>query len=112
MAEKEKTKAASGQQEPVPSSSIAITNTYRNQPLLFHVIGGSVRLGPFETREISRDHLGSPELAHLVASGAVLVREIETADSPEDGDPAPRRNRQRNASPAEQNAEPGEANQQ
>ena len=110
MAEKEKTKAASEQQEPVGSQSIAITNAYRNQPLLFHVIGGSIRLGPFETLEISRDHLGSPELTHLIAKGAVLVREIKTADAPEGGDPAPRRTRQRSAGPAEQNSESGEVN--
>lgn len=54
--------------------SVAVTNTYRNQPLLFHVSGGSVRLGPCETREISRDHLASPELAQLISTGVVQVR--------------------------------------
>lgn len=58
---------------------LAVTNTYRNQPILFHVLGGSVRLGPFETRELNRDCLASPELLQLVRTGVVQVREIDAA---------------------------------
>jgi hypothetical protein len=92
----ERMKATADKDEAQLSSKIAVTNTYRNQPLLFHVVGGSVRLGPFERREISRDHLTSPELAHLVLTGAIQVSELDPPDaseSPEDDDASTRQSR-------------------
>lgn len=74
MAETEKP----AERQPSQSAGkVVVTNTYRNQPLLFHVIGGSVRLGPFETRELDRDCLASPEVSHLVGAGVLRVREAE-----------------------------------
>jgi len=60
---------------------ITVTNMYRNQPILFHVIGGSVRLGPFETRDLDRDCLASPEVSHLVGAGVLRVRETKKQDT-------------------------------
>jgi hypothetical protein len=71
------------------SASVTVTNTYRNQPLLFHVAGGSIRLGPCETQEMSRDVLSSPELAHLVLTGVVQVRDRPPADASADAEAAP-----------------------
>jgi hypothetical protein len=88
MADK-KAKQAAGEIE--SERKIAVTNTYRNQPLLFHVPGGSVRLGPLETREISREFLASPELSRLVLTGAVRVRDVEPPEPAEEGDGAARR---------------------
>jgi hypothetical protein len=86
-------KPAAGPQEPQGPPNVTVTNTYRNQPLLFHVRGGSIRLGPSETREISRELLFSPELSHFVGTGAIEVREIELeddGDAPADAEPAAR----------------------
>ncbi|MEP7305173.1 MAG: hypothetical protein ABJA98_06615 [Acidobacteriota bacterium] len=66
---------------PLPGHQIAVTNLYRNQPILFHFMGGSVRLGPLETQEIDRGCLASPELAHLVSTGAVKVSELAASES-------------------------------
>jgi len=72
----ETTQSAERQHEQA-ARKIAVTNMYRDQPILFHVIGGSVRLGPFETRELDRDCLASPEVSHLVDAGVLRVREAE-----------------------------------
>jgi hypothetical protein len=72
----ETTQSAEPQREQA-ARKIAVTNKYRDQPILFHVIGGSVRLGPFETRELDRECLASPEVSHLVAAGVLCVREVE-----------------------------------
>ena len=52
---------------------IVVVNMFRTQPVSFQYIGGSVRLGPMESAEIDRRYLASPELAQLVATGAVTV---------------------------------------
>jgi hypothetical protein len=72
----ETTQSAERQREEA-AQKIAVTNMYRDQPILFHVIGGSVRLGPLETRELDRDCLASPEVSHLVGAGVLRVREAE-----------------------------------
>jgi len=88
MAETER--PAERQRRP-PARKVVVTNTYRNQPILFHVIGGSVRLGPFETRQLDRACLSSPEVSHLVLTGALRVHEPGAAGhESEDGDEAPR----------------------
>jgi hypothetical protein len=69
---------------------ITVTNMYRDQPILFHVIGGSVRLGPFETRELDPACLASPEVSHLVHAGILRVREVEEQDAEIQGDRAER----------------------
>ena len=61
--------------------TVAVTNMYRNQSILFHTLGGGVRLAPFETRELTRDCLVSPELSELVRTGVVRVREIDADDA-------------------------------
>ena len=38
-----------------------------------HYCGGSTRLGPLESKELDRSLLVSPELAHLIAAGAVQI---------------------------------------
>ena len=72
----ETTQSAEAKREQA-ARKVAVTNVYRDQPILFHVIGGSVRLGPFETRELDRDCLASPEVSHLVSAGVLRVREAE-----------------------------------
>jgi hypothetical protein len=64
-----------------PERKITVTNMYRDQPILFHVVGGSVRLGPFETREVDAACLASPEVSDLVRAGVLLVREDEEQDA-------------------------------
>jgi hypothetical protein len=68
---------------PPPSAArggdITVMNLYRNQPLSFHYLGGSVRLGPLESRKVSRGALSSPELAHLRSIGAVSVEDAAPA---------------------------------
>ncbi|WP_338699848.1 hypothetical protein V5279_18845 [Bradyrhizobium sp. 26S5] len=59
------------------ASRVLVTNLYRNQPILFHALRGSVRLGPFETRELDADVLASPELAFFVRAGLVRVTEAD-----------------------------------
>jgi len=56
------------------ADKVMVTNAHRNQPILFHVMGGSVRLGPFETRVLDRSCLASPELSELLLTGALRVR--------------------------------------
>src|SRR5437762_3215429 len=70
---------------PPSGDKIAVTNMYRNQPLVFHFLGGSVRLGPLETQEVDRECLASPEVAHLITSGALQMRD-RAASGPLPGD--------------------------
>lgn len=58
--------------EEVPARVI-VTNLFRTQPVSFHYCGGSARLGPLESTELDRSLLASPELAHLIAAGAVQI---------------------------------------
>jgi len=58
-----------------PGGDVRVTNLYRNQPVVFHFLGGSVRLGPLESASVSRVCLSSPELGHLQSIGAVSVGE-------------------------------------
>jgi hypothetical protein len=63
-----------------PPGTVALTNLYRHQPILFHFRGGSVRLAPLETQQVERACLESPEVARLLAVGALAVHEpAETA---------------------------------
>ena len=64
-----------------PERKITVTNMYRDQPILFHVVGGSVRLGPFETRELDAPCLASPEVSDLVRAGVLRVGENEEQDA-------------------------------
>jgi hypothetical protein len=80
---------------------VLVTNLYRNQPILFHALRGSVRLGPFETRELDSDVLASPELAHFVRAGLVRVTEVDAPKSEAQEDDAA--TRQAPASPAAPN---------
>jgi hypothetical protein len=93
MADPKKAKVAAGvgsarTAETPPSGKLTVTNTYRNQPVLFHFFGGSMRLGPLETQEVDRDVLASPELGHLVATGVVLVGEPGAGSPPPRGEGA------------------------
>ena len=54
---------------------IAVTNTSRNQPIVFHFVGGSMRLGPLETGVLDGRCLTSPELSHLIAIGVAQIGE-------------------------------------
>jgi len=74
------TKSAERQRDQA-AQKVTVTNMYRDQPILFHVIGGSVRLGPFETRELDPACLGSPEVSHLVQAGILRVHEVEKQDA-------------------------------
>jgi hypothetical protein len=68
----------SAEQQPDQAArKVTVTNMYRDQPILFHVIGGSVRLGPFESRELDRECLASPEVSLLVQAGVLRVHEAE-----------------------------------
>src|SRR5262245_45754587 len=84
------TESAERQDEPA-ARKVAVTNMYRDQPILFHVIGGSVRLGPLETRELDRECLASPEVSHLVGAGVLRVREPEEQDTEVQDDDAQRK---------------------
>lgn len=64
------------------SETITVTNAYRNQPVIFHFLGGSLRLGPLESQDISRTCLTSPELAQLVLAGIVTVSEPDSSAAP------------------------------
>jgi hypothetical protein len=75
-------------QKSKPARKIAVTNVHRYQPLLFHVIGGGVRLAPLETREFDRDCLASPELSGLVRLGAVKVVELGRPETREQAESA------------------------
>jgi hypothetical protein len=70
------------------TQKVTITNTYRNQPLLFHFLGGSVRLGPLEAQDVDRSLLRSPELAHLVLTGVVTVSGAAASAAGAEGDNA------------------------
>lgn len=59
------------------AARVIVTNLFRTQPVSFHYCGGSTRLGPLESKELDRSLLVSPELAHLIAAGAVQI-----ADAP------------------------------
>ena len=59
---------------------IVVTNVHRNQPVLFHVFGGSVRLGPGESRELDAHCLSSPELTKLVGTGRVTTQAAPPAE--------------------------------
>jgi hypothetical protein len=61
--------------ESAPPKRIAVTNTSRNQPIVFHFVGGSMRLAPLETGVLDGRCLTSPELSHLVATGVVSLSE-------------------------------------
>jgi hypothetical protein len=102
-------KESTERQRSKPARRIAVTNMHRYQPLLFHVIGGGVRLAPLETRELDRDCLASPELSGLVRVGAVRVVELgrpETGEQAESAPPhaaarSPRVRRQRGSEPSD-----------
>lgn len=64
---------AAEQERDEPARKVTVTNIYRDQPILFHMVGGSVRLGPFETRELDAACLASPELSDLVRAGVLRV---------------------------------------
>lgn len=57
-------------------AKIAVTNAYRHRTITFSVTGGSIRLGPLETRALERDCLHSPELSQLILDSIVQVREL------------------------------------
>lgn len=71
----ETTRRADRSSESAGSTKIAVTNTHRTQPILFHFVGGSLRLGPLETGVLDRRCLASPELSHLIGTGAVKLAE-------------------------------------
>ena len=64
------------------TATITVTNAYRNQPVMFHFLGGSIRLGPLESQDIDRACLASPELAQMVLTGIVTVRDAEPSETP------------------------------
>ncbi len=71
--------AAAARPADEPPARIAVTNMCRHRPIQFHFSGGSARLGPLEMQELDPATLASPELAHLVASGLVQVRDMPAA---------------------------------
>lgn len=75
-------------ERPPEPRRIAVTNTSRNHPILFHFVGGSLRLGPLETRVIDQRCLASPELSHLVGTGAVKVSDAPMSRRHEPAAPA------------------------
>ena len=77
-----------------PARKVTVTNMYRDQPILFHVLGGSVRLGPFETRELDSACLASPEVSDLMHAGVLRVQESEKQDDAAPGERAQRQSRQ------------------
>jgi hypothetical protein len=72
---KTRPREAAEERADAPAAKVTLTNLYRTQPLSFHFSGGSARLGPLEQREVDRSCLSSPELAHLIATGAVKLSE-------------------------------------
>jgi hypothetical protein len=72
---------------PKRAGKVLLTNTHRNQPILFHFAGGSVRLGPGESVEMAEHCRSSSEVSQLIHSGALHAAPARNAGAKRAADP-------------------------